>query len=139
MVGLGAGARSYTAGLHYATGYAVARAPTRELVADFVAHDDARFAQAVHGFELDEAERRRRHVIQSLLTRPGLDRRGYAARFGSACGDDFPQLQELLALDLARDDGHLLALTERGVAFSDSIGPWLVSPAVRERMQAAPC
>jgi len=139
MVGLGAGARSYTSTLHYSTGYAVARAPTRELVADFIAHDDARFLHAVHGFELDEAERRRRHVIQSLLTRPGLDHRAYAARFGSALGEDFPQLQELLALGLAEDDGATLGLTAHGVAFSDSIGPWLVSPAVRERMQQSPC
>ena len=139
MVGLGAGARSYTAGLHYSTGYAVARAPTRELVADFIAHDDARFLHAVHGFELDDAEQRRRHVIQSLLTRPGLDHATYAARFRNHCSDDFPQLQELLALGLAQDDGRTLGLTARGVAFSDSIGPWLISPAVRERMQQAPC
>jgi oxygen-independent coproporphyrinogen-3 oxidase len=139
MVGLGAGARSYTADLHYSTGYAVARAPTRELVADFIAHDDARFLHAVHGFELDDAERRRRHVIQSLLTRPGLDHATYAARFGRRCDDDFPQLRELLALDFAHDDGRTLGLTARGVAFSDSIGPWLVSPAVRERMRQAPC
>ncbi len=139
MVGLGAGARSYTSTLHYSTGYAVARAPTRELVADFIAHDAARFAQASHGFELDADERRRRHVIQSLLTRPGFDHAGYARRFGTRAQDDLPQLRELAALGLAEDDGALLALTPRGVALSDSIGPWLVSPAVRERMRAAPC
>ena len=139
MVGLGAGARSYTSTLHYSTGYAVARAPTRDLVADFVAHDATRFGHAVHGFELDAGERRRRHVIQSLLTRPGFDRDAYARRFGTNVDDDLPQLRELLALDLAEDAGGLLRLTPRGVAFSDSIGPWLVSPAVRERMQGAPC
>jgi oxygen-independent coproporphyrinogen-3 oxidase len=139
MVGLGAGARSYTTGLHYSTGYAVARAPTRGLVADFIAHDDARFLHAVHGFELDGEEQRRRHVIQSLLTRPGLDPKAYAARFGASCHADFPQLQELLALGLAREDGHTLGLTPRGVSLSDSIGPWLVSPAVRARMRQARC
>ena len=139
MVGLGAGARSYTSTLHYSTGYAVARAPTRELVADFNAHDAARFRHAVHGFELDDDERRRRYVIQSLLTRPGFDREAYARRFGSRAEDDLPQLRELLPLGLVEDDGALLRLTSQGVAFSDVIGPWLVSPAVHERMQRAPC
>lgn len=139
MVGLGAGARSYTATLHYSTGYAVARAPTRDLVAEFIAHDEARFLHAVHGFELDDGERRRRHVIQSLLTRPGLDHADYAARFGSRSVDDFPQLHELTALGLAVDDGRLLSLTPRGVSFSDSIGPWLVSPAVQARTRQSAC
>ena len=139
MIGLGAGARSYSTTLHYSTGYAVARAPTRELVADFIAHDDARFLQAEHGFELDDEERRRRHVIQSLLTRPGLAHAAYEHRFGSSPHADFPQLRELVSLGLAVDYGRLLGLTPRGVAFSDSIGPWLVSPAVRERMRQASC
>jgi oxygen-independent coproporphyrinogen-3 oxidase len=78
-------------------------------------------------------------VIQSLLTRPGFDHAAYARRFGTSSQSDFPQLRELVALGLAEDDGQLLGLTPRGVAFSDSIGPWLVSPAVRARMQQAPC
>jgi oxygen-independent coproporphyrinogen-3 oxidase len=139
MIGLGAGARSYATTLHYSTGYAVARAPTRDLVADYIAHDAARFQLAEHGFELDDEERRRRHVIQSLLTRPGFDHAAYERRFGTPSHADFPQLRELVALGLAEDDGRLLGLTPRGVAFSDSIGPWLVSPAVRERMRQARC
>lgn len=139
MLGLGAGARSYTSTLHYSTGYAVARAPTRDLVADFIAHDAARFQHAVHGFELDDDERRRRYVIQSLLTRPGLARDAYVRRFGAPPVHDLPQLRELVALGLAEDDGALLALTPRGVAFSDSIGPWLVSPAVGARMRGDAC
>ena len=139
MVGLGAGARSYATTLHYSTGYAVARAPTRDLVAEFIAHDEARFMQAEHGFVLDADERRRRHLIQSLLTRPGLAHAAYAQRFGTQCLDDFPQLRELVDAGLAHDDGHLLGLTPRGVALSDSIGPWLISPAVHARMQRAPC
>jgi len=139
MLGLGAGARSYTSTLHYSTGYAVARAPTRDLVADFIAHDAARFQHAVHGFELDDDERRRRYVIQSLLTRPGLARDAYAQRFGAPPEHDLPQLRELAALGLVEDDGALLALTPRGVALSDTIGPWLVSPAVRARMRGDAC
>ena len=139
MVGLGAGARSYSTTLHYATGYAVARAATRDLVAEFIAHDEARFMQAEHGFELDADERKRRYVIQSLLTRPGLAHDAYAQRFGTRGADDFAQLRELVSHGLAQDDGRVLSLTPRGVSLSDTIGPWLVSPAVQGRMRHAPC
>ncbi|HEX7640109.1 MAG TPA: STM4012 family radical SAM protein [Burkholderiaceae bacterium] len=134
MVGLGAGARSYTSALHYSGGYAVERAATRDLVRDFVELDEPDFASARHGFALDVDERRRRYLVQSLLTRPGLRHDGYAARFGRPPRADFPALDELLALGLAQDDGELLSLTEHGLACSDSIGPWLASPRVRALM-----
>jgi len=139
MLGLGAGARSYTRTLHWSTGYAVARAATRDLVEDFIAQDDSQFAHATHGFELNGEEQRRRFVIQSLLTEPGLSYEAYAQRFGSAVLADLPQLQELTALDLAFDDGRLLALNERGVEYADTIGPWLASVQVRALMAGDPC
>lgn len=139
MVGLGAGARSYTRSLHWSTHYAVERAATRDIVADFIAHDVARFAHAAYGFELDHEEQRRRYVIQSLLTEPGLSHVDYARRFGGECLDELPQLQELAALELATDDGALLALNERGVAVADTIGPWLASSRVRALMSGDAC
>jgi len=139
MVGLGAGARSYTQGLHYSSSYAVERAATRDIVADFASHDAAGFRQAAYGFELDADEQRRRHVVQSLLTQPGLAHADYRRRFGTRALDDLPQLHELAALGLATDNGTLMALTERGVACSDSIGPWLVSPRVQRLMEGAAC
>jgi oxygen-independent coproporphyrinogen-3 oxidase len=134
MVGLGAGARSYTTGLHYASRYAVGRAATRDIIEGFIAQDDARLAQADHGFELDGHEQRRRFAIQSLLAHPGLQYGDYARRFGSHCLDDLPQLRELPPLGLAHDDGRQLVLSEQGLAYADTIGPWLVSPRVRALM-----
>lgn len=139
MVGLGAGARSYTSGLHYSGGYAVERGATRAIVEAYVAQDTVAFAQAWHGFVLDADEQRRRFVIQSLLTEPGLSHAAYTQRFGSRCGDDLPQLAELSALELADDDGQLLRLNARGVARSDTIGPWLASPHVRQLMEEPRC
>lgn len=139
MVGLGAGARSYTAGLHYSTSYAVDRAATRDIVEDFASRDEARFGWAEHGFALDGDEQRRRHAIQSLLTLPGLEHAAYGRRFGTQALDDLPQLRQLAELGLAHDDGRQLVLTERGVAASDTIGPWLVSPRVQRLMQGAAC
>jgi oxygen-independent coproporphyrinogen-3 oxidase len=139
MVGLGAGARSYTRTLHWSTGYAIERAATRHIVEDFIAHDEARFAHAMHGFELNGQEQRRRYVIQSLLTEPGLSHAAYAQRFGTPCLGDLPQLQELTALELAHDDGKLLALNDRGIAYADTIGPWLASEQVQGLMAGDAC
>ncbi|KQO27214.1 STM4012 family radical SAM protein [Acidovorax sp. Leaf78] len=139
MVGLGAGARSYTSTLHWSGDYAVARAATRSIVENFIAQDDTQFAQAVYGFELDGEEQRRRYVIQSLLTEPGLSLAAYEQRFGSAALDDLPQLQELVALELAHDDSALLALNDRGTAYADTIGPWLASARVQEGMASDAC
>lgn len=139
MVGLGAGARSYAASLHYSTGYAVERAATRAIVEDYAAYTESDFMQASYGFELGEDEQRRRFVIQSLLAQPGLEHAAYLRRFGGICRHDLPQLDELTALGLAHDDGERLSLNARGVALSDTIGPWLGSARVQRLMKEQPC
>lgn len=135
MVGLGAGARSYTTGLHYSSAYAVDRPATRQIIEDFIALAPSRLQQAEYGFELDRHEQQRRHVIQSLLAHPGLQHQAYEQRFGSRCVDDFPQLHELTALELAHDDGQCLGLTAHGLSYADTIGPWLGSPRVAGLMR----
>ncbi len=139
MVGLGAGARSYTARLHYSGRYAVDRAGTRDIIESFVANEPADFAVAQYGFELPADEQRRRFVIQSLLTYPGLEHRRYKLRFGRRAIDDLPQLSELLALELASDDGETLALNEHGMAMADVIGPWLSSERARDLSREFRC
>jgi len=136
MVGLGAGARSYTSRLHYSSHYAVDRVATRDIVERFAEGDLAHFATVDYGFELDGEEQRRRFAIQSLLSQPGLVAADYRARFGSDWADDLPQLTELAARGLAHDDGQLLALTAAGLARADTLGPWLVSDGVARRMDA---
>ncbi|MET0264152.1 MAG: STM4012 family radical SAM protein [Duganella sp.] len=134
MMGLGAGARSYTSHLHYSSEYAVGRQQTQAIIEHYLAQDQARFMRTEHGYLLGEEDQQRRYVIQSLLTEPGLDRDAYTARFGSACESDLPQLAELLALELASEHGPLLRLNERGYAYADTIGPWLASERVRALM-----
>lgn len=67
MVGLGAGARSYTAGLHYSTEYAVGRGSVLGVIDDYVGQTGDSFAHAHYGIGLDQHERKRRYLIQSLL------------------------------------------------------------------------
>ncbi|KAB8198501.1 coproporphyrinogen III oxidase family protein [Lysobacter maris] len=135
MVGIGCGARSYTTHLHYSSEYGVSRRSVAEILDDYLARDGASFARADYGIALDLDERRRRHVIQSLLIQPGLDREDYRQRFGSDCLDDLPQLRDLLELGLARFDASRLALNDAGMARSDTIGPWLVSDPVATLMR----
>ena len=134
MVGIGCGARSYTRTLHYSDHYGVARASVAQILRSYVDAPVASFAQARYGYALDAHEQRRRYVIQSLLTWPGLADSAYVERFGASAFADLPQLTELFELGLARRDGDVVALTANGMAQADTIGPWLVSQAVQERM-----
>ncbi|WP_433473357.1 STM4012 family radical SAM protein [Spirillospora sp. CA-142024] len=135
MVGLGCGARSYTSRLHYSFEYAVGTSQVRSIIDDYVRESD--FDTARVGFEVDDDERRRRHLVQSLLQTAGVDRSAYRARFGTDPMDDF-------AADLTSfgDRGWLEAtesiirLTPEGLAYSDAIGPALFSSRVQSLMDA---
>jgi oxygen-independent coproporphyrinogen-3 oxidase len=134
MVGLGSGARSYTAALHYSSEYAVGRRGVRSIIADYIAAPDSAFEYAHYGIALAEADRRRRYLIQSLLQAEGLDRLAYRERFGDDPLSDVPQLAELGEHGLALADSRRLRLTPEGLERSDVIGPWLYTAEVAERM-----
>jgi oxygen-independent coproporphyrinogen-3 oxidase len=136
MVGIGCGARSYTRSLHYSDHYGVERASVTSILQRYVSTPESSFVQAHYGFLLDMTEQRRRYVIQSLLTYPGLDQAQYTARFGTPPLGDFPQLHELMAEGLAQCQGEVLALTAEGMAHADTIGPWLNSAEVVARMES---
>ncbi|MBV6847581.1 STM4012 family radical SAM protein [Xanthomonas campestris pv. paulliniae] len=135
MVGIGCGARSYTAGLHYSSEYGVSRRSVADILEHYLQRDPASFARADYGIALDADDARRRHAIQSLLVVPGLDRDDFRQRFDMDCLDALPQLQELLALGMAQWQGSLLSLTAAGMERADTIGPWLTSAPIVERMQ----
>ncbi|MFB9719119.1 STM4012 family radical SAM protein [Planobispora longispora] len=157
MVGLGCGARSYTSGLHYSYEYAVGAGQVRAIIDDYVRLAPEEFAVANVGFRLDSGERRRRHLIQSLLQAEGLDPAAYRERFGTGVTDDFGEELERLAergwleppaagSGVAEGNGRgrsghgagavRLRLTPEGLAHSDAIGPALFSGRARELMAA---
>jgi oxygen-independent coproporphyrinogen-3 oxidase len=136
MIGLGPGARSYTRTLHYSSEYAVGQSGVRAIIESFNSRNSAAFQFADYGVELDSAEQRRRYVIKSLLRTEGLCYSMYQRRFGTLPMQDMPELAELFEPSLAIErDGRLL-LTVEGLAWSDTIGPWLYSNAVTARMSA---
>jgi coproporphyrinogen III oxidase-like Fe-S oxidoreductase len=136
MVGLGGGARSYTTELHYSFDYAVGSASVRAILADYLERTADGFGRAEIGFRLDADEQRRRWLLKSLLRVEGADLAAYRRRFGTGLADDFPRLAwlgELGWLEATEPDG-VLRLTAEGLAFSDTIGPWLFSDGVRAAM-----
>ncbi|MFE8017451.1 STM4012 family radical SAM protein [Streptomyces antibioticus] len=135
MIGLGCGARSYTAGLHYSFDYAVGMHEIRGIIDTYVTTTD--FSRAEGGYEMDPYERRRRHLLQSLLQADGLPVEDYRARFGATPAEDFgPELARLAARGWLTESERILRLTPEGLAHSDAIGPELFSPAVRAAMAA---
>jgi oxygen-independent coproporphyrinogen-3 oxidase len=140
MIGLGCGARSYTAGLHYSFDYAVSMSEIRGIIDDYVARPAEDFDFAEVGWAMDARESRRRHLVQSLLQAEGLDTDGYHDRFGTRVRDDFPvELEQLDArgwlADAAADGpGDRLRLTPEGLAHSDAVGPAFFSPRAAAAM-----
>ncbi|GAA1156410.1 oxygen-independent coproporphyrinogen-3 oxidase [Kitasatospora gansuensis] len=133
MVGLGCGARSYTAGLHYSFDYAVNATEVRGIIDDYVATTD--FGHAERGWPMDRDEARRRHLLQSLLQADGLELADYRRRFDSTPAEDFPaELTGFAERGWLADDPGRLALSAEGLAWSDAVGPALFSAAVRDRM-----
>ncbi|MGW5334410.1 STM4012 family radical SAM protein [Streptomyces bauhiniae] len=137
MIGLGCGARSYTAGLHYSFDYAVGMQQIRAIIDDYTVRPTADFAHAEYGHRMTGDEARRRHLLQSLLQADGLAVADYAARFGGRTpAEDFPAELARFADRGWLESGPVLRLTPEGLAHSDALGPELFSPAVRAAMAA---
>ena len=130
MVGLGPGARSYASSVHYATPFAVGQHAIRSRIQDWIALTPREHATAVHGYRLDESERRRRFVLLSLLDR-GIERAPYRARFGADVLEHFPELDQVLDTKLGTLDEASLRLNELGLERADVLGAWLQSDEVR--------
>jgi oxygen-independent coproporphyrinogen-3 oxidase len=134
MVGLGAGARSYTAGLHYSTPWRMVARNIRAVVDDYVRRLHEGDTAVSHGFVLDDDERRRRFVLQTLLY-DGLDTRAFRGAFGVCARATFRDAWEALAEEgCVRDDGGVIRLTARGVRHADVVGQLFFSERVRALM-----
>ena len=136
MIGLGPGARSYTQALHYSTEYAVGQVGVKKIIEDFSNRAASDFAVADYGVALDLEEQKLRYLIKSLLRADGVSHAAYQRRFGSPLIDEFVQLSELSTLGLVAEIDGYLRLNADGLEWSDTIGPWLYSETVTERMDA---
>ena len=137
MLGLGAGARSYTRRLHYSAEYGVKRGAVLGVLDDYVSRTLESFRHVRHGIEIDDGERARRHVLKSILRADGLDEARFADLFGAPATDAFPVLASLVEMGMMNNAGGVIRPTEAGLEHSDAIPPLFYSDAVRARMASA--
>ena len=130
MIGLGAGARSYTRSVHYSSEYAVARHNIRSIIEKYIAKPN--FNEVDYGIELNKEEQQRRFVIKSVLHGTGLDCNRYNTLYGNDALTQYPLLQELITADMALLQNGILRLTEHGLDYSDAIGPALYSVPIKQ-------
>ena len=135
-LGLGCGARSATAALHYSSEYAVGRAGIREILAAYLDRSPESFGAAHFGVILSPQDRRRAHLLRVLLDATGLSRADYRRVFGADVIDDVPQLGLLVDAGLAVIDARHIRLTPAGLERADVIGPWLYTAEVAARMES---
>lgn len=134
MIGLGAGARSYTGDVHYSSDYAVKRQAISGIIRDYTAQED--FTKIGHGIWLSPEEQRRRYAIKSILNSEGLDLIAYKRRFETHALDDVPDLNVLIEGNyLTQTSTHLMS-TELGFERADAMGSFLISGPVEETMKA---
>lgn len=130
MLGLGVGARSYTSQLHYSSHYAVSRRGVTDIVNHYVDSIHSATNAIDYGFELNKDDQRRRYLILSLLSSEGIKFDLYQNRFETELLQDFPELDQLVQHEFAQSAVNTMALTQKGLEYSDSIGPWLYSSKV---------
>ena len=135
MLSCGCGGRSYMGRLHFAAPYAVGQQKIRSIIDHYIQTAD--FTFAANGFMLSEEEVRRRYVIMNLLYHRGVDKVGYAFRFGRDVST-FALLGRLVDKGLAEDTGGFIRLTGDGLSYADDIGPLFISPEVRGLMDSFP-
>jgi oxygen-independent coproporphyrinogen-3 oxidase len=136
MVGLGAGARSYTMGLHYSMPWRMVARNIRGVIEQYQQRMLAGETAVSHGFVLDEDERRRRFLILSLLF-DGLDTITFIRTFHADARELFAPVWEALdAEGCLHDDGRFIRLTPRGVRHADVIGQLFFSPRVEQLIEA---
>jgi oxygen-independent coproporphyrinogen-3 oxidase len=136
LVGLGAGARSYTANLHYSTPWKMIARNIRGVIEEYQRRMTARDTTISYGFVLNEDERRRRFVIQSLLF-DGLNTMAFERDFGIAPHGVESEVWEALAEEgCVEEVGGCLRFTGRGRRHADIVGQLFFSPRVRELIES---
>jgi oxygen-independent coproporphyrinogen-3 oxidase len=136
MVGLGAGARSYTTRLHYSTPWRMVSSNIRAVVEDYCRRMRAGNNAVSHGFVLDGDEQVRRFVIQSLLY-DGLSWSAFHQTFRDDARRRFAEQWDALAAEECvtfTADG--VRLSPRGVRHADVVGNLFFSPRVRRLVES---
>lgn len=129
---LGCGGRSYLGNLHFCSPYAITQKECLKQIRQYETVSD--FTSIQYGIFLSAHEEKRRYVIRHLFIYPGLHLENYRRNFGSRALTDFPLLEKWTQDGYCRMSDGFLAMTEKGLGLSDWLGPQLISPHIRRRM-----
>ncbi|NET37491.1 MAG: coproporphyrinogen III oxidase family protein [Cyanothece sp. SIO1E1] len=133
MVGIGAGARSYTSKLHYSGHYAVSRKAIKGIIEDYSNQQD--FTSVHYGIHLNEEEEIRRFLIKSLIDGGQLSEHQFEGKFNQSVLD-LEVMQDFFNQGFLVQDGDWIKLSKRGLELEDWIGPQLFSSQVNDRMNS---
>ena len=134
-IGIGCEITSCTKNVHYSESYANSQHDLNRCIHNYIEKNPADFSSLSYGIQLSDEEKRRRFILKSLLRYKGLDTESYRREFGVEPQREFPELMELVDLEVAHKNGSYIALTEFGLALSDIVEPWLYSTKVTELME----
>ena len=93
------------------------------------------YREITHGYILNEEEQKRRYVIKHVLVRPGICMEEYEKIYGKTVLQDFALLAQWEEQGFATQHNGYFCLTEQGLGLSDYLGPMLISPKIKEKMQ----
>ena len=144
---LGCGGRSYLKNLHFCTPYHIEPFACLQEIHSFI--EQSYYTPISFGYLLNGDEMLRRYIIKNLLHRNGIIMEDYtkarelcmqyqyydfSENFDSIF-KDFPILYELLEEKLMIQEKQRIVLTEKGISYSDAIGPLFISKTVKEKMK----
>lgn len=130
---IGCGGRSYLGNFHFCTPYYVRQKDCKKQLDVYLSTEDYR--KITHGFFLDKGEEKRRYIIKNLLFISGLDKENYKQKFGEDLEKEFNLLNIWKEKGYVKEEKNKYMLTSEGMALSDYLGPQLISPEVKGRMQ----
>ncbi len=129
---LGCGGRSYLGNLHFCSPYAITRTSCLKQIRQYETTED--FTSIDYGILLSKDEEKRRYIIRHLFIYPGLRLESYQKNFGSSALQDFQLLKKWMQEGYCHLANDFLTMTEEGLGLSDYLGPQLISPNIRRRM-----
>ena len=133
MIGVGAGARSYTTNFHYSTDYAVAKKEIKTIIDKYSYKEN--FENVSHGIHLNNDEQKRRFLIKSITDGGTLNTIQYQNYFQSDVFNDFEMASHLVNDNyLEEKTNNNYKLTLKGMCYEDVIGPALYSTDIKNRI-----
>ncbi len=133
MIALGCGGRSYIDNLHFCEPYTAEPQKIKDNLKTFIKKTD--FFADMSYYELNNSEQKRRYIIKNLLHISGIDIEDYNKYFEGDIFEHFPILLEFKKQGWIEINPKKICLTEKGMEWSDYIGPKFISKEVEDRMR----